>query len=343
MEGQEQRIGTILITGANGSLALPAVLHLLSRTSYTIVLTVRDASDDNPNTHALREAVAPFQHRTSVRALDLANLSPVHEFARSLETEIATGHLPPLVSIICNAYCWDLVSAPEQTTDDLEKTIQVNHVAHAALVLRLVGSFGPADDCGLGLGRVVFFASDAHWPGKNGLEKYTPTIPDDLDVLVKPPVDKGGDHMGYGFQRYAVSKLVIVMWMYAFNEYLQKDPNLKHLTAVAINPGNLSDSRALQVNTPFILQILSRFVIRPFRPLLRFVDPIMRTASEAGMDVAELAVSETYAGESGYFTLLEKSTSSPESLDWEKQQRLWKKTLEWAGITADDTALSVGV
>ncbi|PYI05735.1 hypothetical protein BO78DRAFT_446881 [Aspergillus sclerotiicarbonarius CBS 121057] len=131
------------------------------------------------------------------------------------------------------------------------------------------------------------------------------------------------------------------MWMYALNGHLLKDENLKGIKAVAINPGNLSDSRALRTNTPLILRLLSRLVIRPLRPLLRLMDPTMRTAAEAGVDVIELAVSKDYAGEAGFFTLLKKDDSSPESQDGEKQQRLWRKTLEWAQISPKDTALVV--
>lgn len=40
-----------------------------------------------------------------------------------------------------------------------------------------------------------------------------------------------------------------------------QDANLKHITAVAIHPGSLSDSRALRVNTPLMVQYLSKIVI----------------------------------------------------------------------------------
>jgi len=49
--------GTIIITGANGSLGLPSVRTLLeSYPSFHAILTVRDASD--PNTTNLRDAVS---------------------------------------------------------------------------------------------------------------------------------------------------------------------------------------------------------------------------------------------------------------------------------------------
>jgi hypothetical protein len=47
----------------------------------------------------------------------------------------------------------------------------VTHLAHVALVLELIGSFGSDG------GRVVLFSSYAHWPGKNGIEKYPLLFP----------------------------------------------------------------------------------------------------------------------------------------------------------------------
>lgn len=211
-------VGTIIVTGANGSLAIPAVQHLLTKyPDHTTVLTVRNILDDDVNTKRLREILAQYPEAdTSIRKLDLANLSAVHDFASTVAAEVADGSLPPLTSIVCNAYYWNLAGDAETTVDGYEKTFQVTHLAHAALVLRLLGSFGSNG------GRVVLFSTDAHWPGKNSLEKYPPAIPGDLTMLVKPATDEPSDNFGRGFQRYAVSKLVVVMWMYALNRHLEK-------------------------------------------------------------------------------------------------------------------------
>lgn len=127
--------GTIIITGANGSLAIPAVQHLLTNyPSYTTVLTVRNTLDADVNTKKLRETLKRYPvAKTSIRKLDLANLSTVHDFASIVVTEIAEGKLPPLASIVCNTYYWNLVGDAEITADGYEKTFQVNHLAHAAL------------------------------------------------------------------------------------------------------------------------------------------------------------------------------------------------------------------
>ena len=84
---------------------------------------------------------------------------------------------------------------------------------------------------------------------------------------------------------------------------------------------------------------LARFILRPLRPLLSFMDPTLRTSAEAGLDVVDLAVNKAYPDEHGYFTLLKKDVSSPESQEKEKQKRLWMKSAEWVGINMDNFAL----
>lgn len=366
---------SVLLTGANGSLAIPAIHHLLSTyPNVTAILTVRNTSSSDENTRRLLETTAPFKDRVSLRSLDLADLPAVHNFARSLMTEIASGTIPPLASIICNAFYWNLTGPPEITGDGFEKTFQVNHLAHAVLILRLVGS------CTANA-RIVMFASDAHYPGKNSLEKYPPSLPAvkeqkgdvkqgleaersaidlEYDCLVHPKDNKDSkanqDFLGHGFQRYANSKLATIAWMYALNRRLHRtstrgegdevpkdDHDLEDgITAIAVNPGNLSDSRALRVNTPTSIQIMSRLIIKPLSPLLRaLVDPTMRSAKDAGVDVVELAIGEDFKHAEGYYTLRRKDESSAESRDEQKQEALWRKTIEWGGISREDTVLTL--
>jgi len=170
------------------------------------------------------------------------------------------------------------------------------------------------------------------------MEKYAPEIPSDLDALVHPKPD--ADKQGRGFQRYSNSKLVITTWMHALNHYLEQDAKLSKITAVAINPGNLGDSRAFRTNTPNSIINMQRFIFRPFLPVLRrFVDSEFRTSAEAGVDIADLAVNRAHPDERGFFTLLEKAESAPQSLEQEVQHRIWIQSVAWANITKDDTAL----
>lgn len=209
--------GTIILTGANGSAAVHTIRYVLQHhIDKHLVLTVRNPSGEDANTSALKATVDEFQGaKVSIRKLDLASLAEVNSFAKTLADEISRGELPPLESIICNAFYWNLTTPLETTADGFEKTFQVNHIAHAALVLNLLGSFSPSG------GRVVLFTSDAHWSGKNSLEKIPPTIPADPQELAKPGPDVPENPMAKGFYRYAVSKLAILMWTYALNRHLE--------------------------------------------------------------------------------------------------------------------------
>ncbi|KAJ8105464.1 hypothetical protein ONZ43_g7418 [Nemania bipapillata] len=329
--------GTIIITGANGSVAVHAVQNILSEApENTLVLTVRNTSDSDLNTKRLRDTVKRYANaRVSIRKLDLASSKAVNEFADVIAAEITQGKLPPLVAIVCNAFHWNMITHPEVTGDGLEKTLQVNHISHSALVLRLLGSFGPQG------GRLVLFTSDCHYPGRNGLEKYPPGLPNDIDELVK--AHDGTDKQGRGFQKYANSKLAILMWTYALNRRLMKDKSLSKISALAIDPGNITDSRALRTNTPAMLSCVQMFILQPLRPLVRFVLPDLRKSADAGVDVAHLALNQKHAGERGYFRLMVPGPSSIESLDGAKQERIWAKTAEWANITEENTALGSGL
>ncbi|KAH8678233.1 hypothetical protein BX600DRAFT_451749 [Xylariales sp. PMI_506] len=207
--------GTVIITGANGSLAIHAFEHILSLwPDRLVILAVRDASDADQNTKRLRDIISAHPNaKASIRALDLSTLSAVHEFATSIRQQVASGDIPPVESIICNAFYWNLNGPSVRTQDDYDMTFQVNHIAQAALVLQLLTSFGPT-------GRVVLFTSDAQFPGKNPLEKIPPAIPEDLEDLVK--ADESGDFGAFGFQRYANSKLVVTTWTHILNQHLQK-------------------------------------------------------------------------------------------------------------------------
>ncbi|KAI1371093.1 NAD(P)-binding protein [Hypoxylon crocopeplum] len=324
--------GSVLITGANGTLAIPAVDYLLKcYPNYTAVLTVRDASDADPNTLRLRETISRYPDaKASIHELDLTSLSAVHAFASTLSESIAADIDRPLIAILCNACYWDLVGDSELTEDGYDKTFQINHISHVALVLRLLDRFR------LNGGRVVMFSSEAHSPGRALLEKIPPEIPENLDLLVKPGPQP--DKAAAGFHRYGNSKLAITAWTHALNRYLEKDPKLNNITAVAYNPGGLVDSRIFQKNTSLMLSFLMRYVIQHILPLLRYQNPQMRIAAESAGDTIELALDHIHPGERIYLELLEKADSSPESRDQAKQEKLWTKSAEWAKINKGNTA-----
>jgi hypothetical protein len=110
-----------------------------------------------------------------------------------------------------------------------------------------------------------------------------------------------------------------------------------------MNPGNLMDSRAFTTNTPRT-QVIMQKIFLPLLPVVRLIaGPTFRKVAPAGIDVAEMTLSADFAGKRGFYTLLDKDESSPESQDQEKQEKLWAQTLEWAKITKENTALQAGL
>jgi NAD(P)-dependent dehydrogenase (short-subunit alcohol dehydrogenase family) len=208
--------GTVLITGANGSLGIPSAKYLLTHyATYTALLIVRNPSDEN--TEKLRAALSTFpKERYSIRPLDLGSLSAVKDFAEEIKGEIATKKLAPLAAVICNAYTWSIIDGLKFTGDGYENSMTINHLAHLKLVLGLLDAFDPDH------GKIVVLGSDSHYPGKNGLEQFPPYLPEDLDLLVIPGPDKKGEEVGRGFQRYGLSKAVAIMCAYQLQKRLSK-------------------------------------------------------------------------------------------------------------------------
>jgi NAD(P)-dependent dehydrogenase (short-subunit alcohol dehydrogenase family) len=212
--------GTVILTGANSSLAIPAVEHILTAfPAYHLLLTVRDASSADSNTEKLRETISRHPGtKATIIQVDFAELAAVRNFVKNVTEGVASGRYPRLSAIICNAHYWDLIGEAQLTADGYEKTLQICHIAHAALVLPLLGQFGPES------GRVVLLSSLAHWAGKSQMEKYPPGLPEDLNTLARPVPDP--DYYGRGFQRYGNAKLAIVTWMHALNRRLEE---VRHL------------------------------------------------------------------------------------------------------------------
>ena len=188
--------GTVLITGSNGSLALPAVKYLLKAySSFNLVLTVRDDSEEDVNSTKLRFLVD--QHpdvQVSIRQLDLSSLENVRKFSKALLLEIESKKLPLIRTIICNAMTWNLAGGPQYSKDGYEMSIAVNHLAHFSLSCELLSAMDPVH------GRIIFSGSGAHWPEKASLSKGYPTqVPKNLELLVHPKADKEVEEMGRGF------------------------------------------------------------------------------------------------------------------------------------------------
>ncbi|KAJ4328871.1 hypothetical protein N0V84_000659 [Fusarium piperis] len=309
--------GTVIITGANGSVALGFVDRLLSSyPSYTLLATVRNPSD--ANSAKLSSIVTSKPNaKADIETLDLSSLSDVRSFAEKTAERVASGKLPRIKAIVCNAFTWSL-SGTKYTPDGLEASFQVGHLSHYLLILKLLGSM--ASD-----GRIVLLGSIAHYPDRtHPLTKLIAEIPEDVQQIVKPLPDEPGQEHDRGFQRYGTAKLA-------------NDPNLSSITATAMDPGDIVDSRAHAAQKPVIRFVLG--TITYLLPLTKHIKSSFRRSADAGKDLAELSVGKEFDGTRGYFLGVKREEEAPMTRDEGKQRILWEACWRWAGLKEGETVL----
>ncbi|KAM0194785.1 hypothetical protein ACHAPI_006789 [Fusarium lateritium] len=323
--------GTVIITGANGSCAIPFVSHIITTyPTYTVLATVRNASPSDPNTSTLSQTISSNPSHAHIEALDLSSLSNVRTFAENVAKRVSSGGIPPIKAIVCNAFTMSL-KGQVFTSDGFEQTFQVNHLAHYLLVLKLLGSMSSD-------GRVVMLGSNAHYTDRpHPLFSIRTGVPDDVEMLVKPGPDTPGQEYNHGFHRYGISKLANVMFMHDLNTKLQNNPELSGITAMAMDPGGMVDSRAHKIQKPWIRIVFG--VIAFLLPVLRYFTDALRPAALSGRELAELAVDDRYKDTRGYFIGLRPEAEDVMCKDDGKRDALWKACWEWSGLTKEETVL----
>ncbi|KAF7521102.1 hypothetical protein PCG10_008506 [Penicillium crustosum] len=329
--------GTVIITGATGSLALEAVQQLLSsHPSLTIVGTVRNAKKSPRSPQLLRLEELAHRYPSSkllIKSVDLNSTLEVRAFSDEIAGLVESNELPPIHAIICNAFTWSL-DGQQFSKDRLESTFQVNHLSHYLLVLKFLRSMDPET------GRVVMLSSEVHDPEHfNPLSKLGADLPssDSLDTLVNPGADEVGTEHDMGWQRYANSKLANVMFMQSMNKRLQQNPQFNKITVTAMDPGGLVGSRA---------HVAQRSVIRIFFRLFALLLPViklftyrLRSNSDSARDVLALALAPEYASVRGHFNGRKPQPPARVSEDEAKCEAIWEACWNWVGMTEGETCV----
>ncbi|KAJ5765106.1 hypothetical protein N7520_004665 [Penicillium odoratum] len=331
--------GTVIITGASGSVAIEAVQQfLLSHPRLMVVGTIRNKTKASNSPHFLRlQSIEQNCHekRLVLESLDLESLQDVRSFADRIAARVTAGELPPISAIICNAFTWSLEGGQKFSSDHYESTFQVNHLTHYLLVLKLLPSMSRQ------AGRIIMLSSEVHDPKHhNPLARMGASLPanGNLEELVKPSPDSLGTEYDMGWRRYANSKLANVMFMHSLNQRLQNDPLLNGITALAMDPGAVVDSRAHEIHHRFINK--SIFALMKFlHPVLTLFTKRVRTNAESGRDLAALAADSKYQFVRGYFDGQRATAPTAVVTETDIPEALWSACWDWTNMEDRETCL----
>jgi NAD(P)-dependent dehydrogenase (short-subunit alcohol dehydrogenase family) len=190
----DQSARTVVVTGANSGIGL-ATAHALAAAGARVILACRNVDKG-------KAAAATMADTVEVRALDLASLASVREFAESFDE--------PVDVLVNNA---GVMAVPlRRTADGFETQIGTNHLGHFALTGLLLDRIRE---------RVVTVSSSFHWFGRVDL------------------ADLNWERRRYRrWLAYEQSKLANLLFAYELARHLEKAGS--PVTSHAAHPGYVS-------------------------------------------------------------------------------------------------------
>jgi NAD(P)-dependent dehydrogenase (short-subunit alcohol dehydrogenase family) len=340
--------GTVLITGANGGLGTAFVSKFLQSSSpYLGLFTVRSRSSESSS--VLEKLVASSKHPHTIAAVDLSSLTAVRAFARNINEQVSSGQILPIRALVLNAAIQE-TKGQSYTTDGLETTFAVNYLGNFLLVLLLLKSMDQDN------GRIVIVSSFTHDPERS----YNRSFVTDKLVFRKPQLmarpeteDKPGDQFMAGMRRYALSKTLMLMFMYSrillsdgryeLQRRLDSDSKLHNVAIMALDPGGMPGT-GITRTAPLLVRMIIEYIMPLFLGIINFLAPSLpfRTTKRSGGDLVYAALDEKELGKHPKTINLNgrvKEITSAETRDESKQKELWEGSLSLAGIKEEETVL----
>lgn len=203
---------TLVLTGANGGIAT-GFLAQFFKSPYTSTIkglyTVRnDSKAETLRTNISHQA--PPGHDYEITTLDFSSLQHVRTVANNIKDRVAKGDLPPIRALVLNAGIQE-TRQQDFTIDGIEHTFAVNYLYNFLLVLLLLGSMDKEH------GRIVVIGTttiDPDWAPNKGFytTKEQKTFFTSVDRLARGEATIE-DELKAGMRRYAMSKVMMVMFM----------------------------------------------------------------------------------------------------------------------------------
>lgn len=355
-------IGTFIVTGCRAGLGKEIASCFLSSSegsSHAGLFGVRAPASATELQALVTKSPHPELHH--VVTIDLSTLDAVRAAAKDINDRVTARELPPIRALVLNAAV-QYVTGQTFTEDGLEATFAVNYLANFLLTLLLLPSFDKE------MGRIVIMSSWTHevtHPLNSFIEEesHKTIVKGNLDDLAKPQVADGkGSEWGQGMRRYGMSKFLLLMFMYMtvsasptglylpddrykLQRLLSTSAELSNVSVLAVDPGAMPGTGLLR-DSSVVLKIMVHWVGGLLTPLLTWWSPngFFRTPAKSAKDVFNACFDENTLGrhpQAVYLNGSEKATSSTETQDEEKQDRLWEWSVSMADLQWSETAVQL--
>jgi mannan polymerase II complex ANP1 subunit len=299
--------GTVVITGANGSLGSKIALRIARQYPFVhLLLTARDVWSET--VAVISEDIRSLGPRSfEIAKLDLASFRSVRKFARNTVDRVRTGDIPS-IQLLINCAAVASFKADASTEDGFDLVYQTNCLGPFLLTVSLLEAFR-ANDGDKGT-RVINIGTSLMSLGKADYFDNHPSKEDDSPLGVQE-----------GLARYGSSKLLLNAAMYALRRSLAMVRHLPShhsqtadsfqtskidLAILTLDPGRMSNSSRLSTNAPVKLRITNSVLcgVRPFAQIFsKNIINDARRSADAIVKVAFEPLKHDRIGEEMYFVL----------------------------------------
>lgn len=112
---------------------------------------------------------------------------------------------------------------------------------------------------------------------------------------------------------------------------------MKNITALAMDPGGIPNSRAFD-NVPSLFKNVM-YIAGYLAPVAKHFVPVLTTPQDAGRNLVAMCLGPEHKGARGYYLKQKQKSSSAESHDEAMQERVWAACEKWSNFQRKETIL----